>query len=60
MDRFERISQVQEQLNSFIDRTRREYSMSYGEMIGIMDMCKMDLWYESTQENRPDNGSVQI
>ena len=50
MDRFERIDNVSEQLNSFVDRTRKEYELTYAEMIGIIEMCKLDLWHESAHE----------
>ena len=55
MDRFERIDNVSEQLNSFVDRTRKEYELAYAEMIGIMIMSTLDLWHESAHEDIEDD-----
>ncbi len=50
MDRFERIDDVSKQLNGFVLRIRKEYELTYAEMIGILEMCKLDLWHESAHE----------
>jgi len=50
MDREERIDHVFNQLNGFLDRIRQEYDLTYAEMIGMLEMCKLDIWHESAHE----------
>lgn len=44
MNRFERIAQVSNELDGFIERVRREYSFTYVELVGVMIFSIIDLW----------------
>jgi len=51
MNRFERQEHVENEIFSCIERLRKEYELSYGEMVGILFMKTLDLWHESAHED---------
>jgi len=46
MDRFERIKQVTEQINDSVERCQREYDMTVAEMLGILEIIKLNIHHE--------------
>lgn len=44
MDRLERIKMVHNELEGAITRVIREYSLSYAEIIGIIEILKLNLY----------------
>ncbi len=51
MDRFERLEHVENEIFSCIQRLRKEYELSYAEMIGILFMKTLDVWHELVHED---------
>ena len=49
MDRLERIIAVNSELSGAVRRVIAEYDMTYAEIIGIMEMLKLNL-YEDAKE----------
>ncbi len=46
MERFERIQIVAEEMEQTLKRIRYEYNMSVAEMIGIIELLKLNLYDE--------------
>lgn len=54
MDRIERIKIVGEELNSAIDRIRFEYDVTLAEMMGILEIAKLNLFDEAREREEDE------
>lgn len=51
MDRIERIDNAAEDLYKSLNRLRNEWDLTYAEIVGIVEMYKLDLWHETKEDD---------
>ena len=54
MDRLQRIEQVSNEIQSTIERVCYEYKVTTAEMVGILELCKLDLYWNLDREDNED------
>ena len=50
MDRIERINMISQEFESKINHIINEYDVTCAEMIGVLELCKLGLWYKAVEE----------
>ena len=50
MDRIERIKHVTEALAGQVERTQLEYDLTAAEIIGIIEILKLNLYHQACEE----------
>jgi len=46
-----------EEVERVVDYFRREFSLTYSEAVGVLEMVKFDLLQESTDDNQETTGA---
>ena len=45
---------LQERINKQIDYCRKEFDMTYAEVVGVLEIVKHDIWNETIEESEED------